>query len=263
MFLQLMVFLQGMDLKNVTLLVQFCAPQSFNSLMQRFGRAARNMSITATCVLLMESGYFYDERLKRIEAPQKKRKKEAITQSASVSKNNKTTTSLGRVRRLSAIPENPNINDAADVDEALYLLATHGRKNTRQHPVYNTDNEDNIPTPTRPEASHNQTASSDSAFTLRPGSSNSEQRPAAQITSRSEEDNGKLACDYVAAPAPTKLALGVKRKRPEPFALEEALDHFINSECLPASNSHSNCRRKVIDDHYGNNRICELIPASL
>jgi len=42
--------------------------------MQRFGRAARNMPVTAKCILLAPSGYFHEMRIKRMRLDKRKRR---------------------------------------------------------------------------------------------------------------------------------------------------------------------------------------------
>ena len=59
--------IKGMDLKCITVLVQFLVPDSFNALIQCFGRAARNVSLSAQCILLAPPGYFYEEHVKRMD----------------------------------------------------------------------------------------------------------------------------------------------------------------------------------------------------
>src|SRR6266550_3607303 len=62
-----------MDLPDVKLVVQWCAPTSISTLWQRFGRCVRDLSLQGTAILLCEKEYF--DHLKSA----KKKRKRGIT----------------------------------------------------------------------------------------------------------------------------------------------------------------------------------------
>lgn len=62
-----------MDLKNLTRVVQFTVPKTFDALMQRFGRGARDPAINALCILLAEPEYFDDVKIERASAAEKRK----------------------------------------------------------------------------------------------------------------------------------------------------------------------------------------------
>lgn len=51
-----------MDVKNAELVVQFGAPKSLNALTQRWGRAARQVGVRATVVMIAEPAHFKEVR---------------------------------------------------------------------------------------------------------------------------------------------------------------------------------------------------------
>ena len=59
-----------MDLPDIKLIVQWCAPASISTLWQRFGRCVRDPSLHGTAILLAEKEYF-----DHLETVQKKRKR--------------------------------------------------------------------------------------------------------------------------------------------------------------------------------------------
>ncbi|PSS32230.1 hypothetical protein PHLCEN_2v1999 [Hermanssonia centrifuga] len=64
----------GLDIADVKIVVQWKVPKSLNTLMQRFGRAARNPLLQGIAILLAEPSWFYEERL-ALEQRKRKRKK--------------------------------------------------------------------------------------------------------------------------------------------------------------------------------------------
>ncbi|KIJ27530.1 hypothetical protein M422DRAFT_271266 [Sphaerobolus stellatus SS14] len=71
----------GLDIPDITLIVQWRVPGSLCTLMQRFGRGARNLMLHATCILLAEPSYFTDYKEKAAE--RKKIREERAAKSAS------------------------------------------------------------------------------------------------------------------------------------------------------------------------------------
>jgi superfamily II DNA/RNA helicase len=70
--------LQGIDLPDVTLVVQYRVPKELSTFIQRAGRAARNPNLQATAVLLAEPSYFDDEKEKAAQrAAERNAKKRA------------------------------------------------------------------------------------------------------------------------------------------------------------------------------------------
>ncbi|KAF7296797.1 ATP-dependent DNA helicase RecQ [Mycena indigotica] len=69
-------FGMGLDIPDIKLVVQYRLPRGgdVSALWQRFGRAARDRNVTATAVLLVNSGTLDLERLAAIERSRKKRK---------------------------------------------------------------------------------------------------------------------------------------------------------------------------------------------
>lgn len=231
-----------MDLKQVKTLVQLGVPQSFNALVQRFGRGARDLSITATCILLAQPGFFYEERLKRLQKVSNKRcKTGSESKGPARSKGPKQKAPANRVpQQASATPATGVSNRDApgvdiSIDEMLIQLATEGPPNTRPAPHIDSDDEDREPSPVPP---------CTEAY-----ASNEAQAPFAV----------PAASEYVPAPLPmASVKLGKrKRKGQEQFAVELSLDEFINAEHLPVSDGRRNCRRKIIAAYYGNDRIRE------
>jgi hypothetical protein len=51
-------FGMGMDISNITRIFQFGLPRSVASLIQRFGRAARDIALTACCTLVISQDYY-------------------------------------------------------------------------------------------------------------------------------------------------------------------------------------------------------------
>ncbi|KIJ35148.1 hypothetical protein M422DRAFT_181151 [Sphaerobolus stellatus SS14] len=57
----------GLDIKDITLVVQWRVPMSLCTLMQRFGRGARDLALTALCILLAEPSVFTSFKEKSAE----------------------------------------------------------------------------------------------------------------------------------------------------------------------------------------------------
>ncbi|KAF8589051.1 hypothetical protein K439DRAFT_1295375, partial [Ramaria rubella] len=51
---------QGLDISIIEIVVQYLAPQSLSTLVQRFGRGGRDPSMQAYGILLAEPKYFDD-----------------------------------------------------------------------------------------------------------------------------------------------------------------------------------------------------------
>lgn len=64
-----------MDIQGVTVLVHFNVPDDLPTLIQRFGRAARDPNLAAICILLVPPGYFYADREAQEERAEKARAK--------------------------------------------------------------------------------------------------------------------------------------------------------------------------------------------
>ncbi|EPQ54869.1 P-loop containing nucleoside triphosphate hydrolase protein [Gloeophyllum trabeum ATCC 11539] len=71
-------FGMGLDLPDITLIVQWRATCDINTLWQRFGRAARSDGIVGTAVLFVEKGQFDEER-ERLRLVAEARKEKAST----------------------------------------------------------------------------------------------------------------------------------------------------------------------------------------
>lgn len=78
----MLIFLQGLDLSDIELIVQWKVPTSMNTLWQRFGRAARGYGRFAFAILIAEKEHFDEERErkallaeKRKQQPSRKRKR--------------------------------------------------------------------------------------------------------------------------------------------------------------------------------------------
>lgn len=70
--------MQGIDLPDITLVVQYRVPKELSTFIQRAGRAARNPNLQATAVLLAEPSYFDDEKEKAAQrAAERNAKKRA------------------------------------------------------------------------------------------------------------------------------------------------------------------------------------------
>ena len=61
---KLNILLQGIDLPDVTLVVQYRVPKELSTFIQRAGHAAHNPNLQATAVLLAEPSYFDDKKEK-------------------------------------------------------------------------------------------------------------------------------------------------------------------------------------------------------
>ncbi|KAG8999247.1 hypothetical protein FRB90_012121 [Tulasnella sp. 427] len=60
----------GIDIRDIRIVVQYQAPDSLCTLIQRWGRGARDPSIQATCLLLAEEKHFDDIKEKKIKKTQ-------------------------------------------------------------------------------------------------------------------------------------------------------------------------------------------------
>lgn len=69
--------IQGIDIPDVEIVVQWKVPIDLNTLMQRFGRAARNTSLTGVAVLIAEPRYFYEEYQKQVRKRAGRKRKKA------------------------------------------------------------------------------------------------------------------------------------------------------------------------------------------
>ena len=63
--------LQGVDIPDVLIVVQWRAPRDLNTLMQRFGRAGRDFSLQAVGILLAEPKWFLEDHQKRLARKRK------------------------------------------------------------------------------------------------------------------------------------------------------------------------------------------------
>jgi superfamily II DNA/RNA helicase len=84
--------IQGIDIPDIQLVVQYQLPASLSVLWQRLGQAARNPSIQATGIVLVEAKYFSSEKAKRQKAAEtrmanrrKRKHQELLDQSAAAS----------------------------------------------------------------------------------------------------------------------------------------------------------------------------------
>ena len=76
--------MQGIDIPDIRVVVQWKVPSSLSTLWQRFGRAGRDRSEEATAVLLAEKEYFDEERKLKM-ARQEKRKRKMAAQLPTIS----------------------------------------------------------------------------------------------------------------------------------------------------------------------------------
>lgn len=63
---------QGIDVRNIRVVVQWRLTCDLNTLWQRFGRAARDPSLDAIAILFVEAKYFDDEKEKKTRAQKRK-----------------------------------------------------------------------------------------------------------------------------------------------------------------------------------------------
>lgn len=99
--------LQGLNIPKLPFIVQYQLPDSLCMLMQRFGRGARDPSISATCLLLVEPCY--------LEAEQEKKRKKSASKKKAVSKGSKKEVKkeaegspLRRKRKIDAFVRSPS-----------------------------------------------------------------------------------------------------------------------------------------------------------
>ncbi|RDX40433.1 hypothetical protein OH76DRAFT_1299110, partial [Lentinus brumalis] len=52
----------GLDIRDVKIIVQWKAPTDLNTVIQRFGRGARDPGLQAVVILIAEPNCFYEER---------------------------------------------------------------------------------------------------------------------------------------------------------------------------------------------------------
>lgn len=69
------MMIQGLDIPDILIVVQWKTPDSLCTLMQRFGRGARDKSLAARAILIAEPRVFDDDVEKAAEAAERKRKK--------------------------------------------------------------------------------------------------------------------------------------------------------------------------------------------
>jgi hypothetical protein len=211
-----------MDMRGITVLVHFNVPDDLPTLVQRFGRAARNPKLGAVCILLIQPGYFYAEREAREKSAEKtrekKRRKTAGRQNAAVQGVLPlvlaTTLAQAPSEKRAELPVAPGLPCAGGggVDNV-------GPWETLPHQT--EDYSESLPLP--------------SHFNL--------------VTEVTVED-------YIPAPSS-----GLKRKRNavavvrERFAITDSLDAWINADRLPTTDPRHGCRRKVEHKFFGLDRI--------
>jgi len=75
---KLNILLQGIDLPDLTLVVQYRVPKELSTFIQRAGRAAHNPNLQATAVLLAEPSYFDDEKEKAAQRAAERNAKKRV-----------------------------------------------------------------------------------------------------------------------------------------------------------------------------------------
>lgn len=82
------LYLQGLDIADIIIVVQWKVPKDLNTLIQRFGRAVRDLQLEGIAVLFAEPGAFYEGLLEAESRKRKATEKRESTQN----KRQKTTT---------------------------------------------------------------------------------------------------------------------------------------------------------------------------
>lgn len=72
--------LQGLDIPDISIVVQWKVPKDLNTLVQRFGRAVRSPDLQGVAILLAEPTWFYETRLAQ-EASRKRKRGEESSES--------------------------------------------------------------------------------------------------------------------------------------------------------------------------------------
>ncbi|KAI0075498.1 hypothetical protein K474DRAFT_1571033, partial [Panus rudis PR-1116 ss-1] len=54
---------QGLNIRDIIIVVQWKVPKDMNVLMQRFGRAVRDQELQGFAILIAEPSAFYEHRL--------------------------------------------------------------------------------------------------------------------------------------------------------------------------------------------------------
>lgn len=117
----LMRLFQGLDVPNIRIGVQYGVPGDLNTLMQRFGRTVRDVTLQGVAILIAEPQYFYEEQVRLQEARAKrgrKRKREDGNQSEPAAKRIQTQTSSmnnGLSSNLNGAPNAPSTARAVQV----------------------------------------------------------------------------------------------------------------------------------------------------
>lgn len=226
-----------MDIKRVVLLIQYNVCDTVSTLKQRFGRAARDPSLTAICIMMTPSGYFYDEREKRLNKQEKRAaKKPRLSMSAALI--------LG-----TALPNEPVPSVNPPPPEGL--TSPDEREEGGGAGSEDEDEEDGL----GGEELGDHVRQSDDGTIAASANDDPWDPEGATLDGTPSTSNAQ---SYI--PPPTVLG---KRKRDASsgrkprFAVDSDLDAVINANYLPASDPRYNCRHKAIGAFFGLQHISE------
>ena len=68
---------QGLDIRDVAIVVQWKVPRDLNTVMQHFGLGARDPELQAVAILIAEPSWFYEVQMKKQQTRESRRRRHA------------------------------------------------------------------------------------------------------------------------------------------------------------------------------------------
>ena len=241
--------LQGLDIPDVLIVVQWKVPKDLNTLVQRFGRAVRNPDLQGVAILIAEPGWFYETRLSQEASRKRKRGQDDDEVSSEngesehiVQQNNE---NLPPSSQPPTIPSQPQLEAHTSTRTQSRLPLTPRHVNATNQPMQDPSRTGNELGHSR-EQGENGTNTNHSSAPLRV---DRESRLATLFTF-AEEKKGS-GCRTGAQTAHGKSTNGsLQRSASDP--VDKSLCYFVNAHVLALGGF---CRRYHTDQFYTNHLI--------